>query len=307
MDARRGEAGCRGAPAIPRRRFAVRARRRTASEQGAIHPGRNNRSGAVRVVHFQRREGRDVRQCRGSHGVRRREDARSGKFPRSHAAGLYRQQRAVANVGSSVHSNPTKETVVPFTRRDFGKLAAATLPAARLMAKPNSKFNRVRIGAITYSFRALPGSAEEVLRYCVDCGISAIELMSNVAEGYAGSPAAPVRGRVGGQGQATPEQREARRKAAEEISKWRRSVPMSKYKAFRKLYEDAGVKIYAFKLPSTLAMRDAEYEYIWNVAETLGADHITMELPSDDKLLQRVAEYAAKRKLNIAFHTHGEG
>ena len=54
-------------------------------------------------------------------------------------------------------------------------------------------------------------------------------------------------------------------------------------------------------------MSDAEYEYIWNVGETLGANHITMELPTDDKLLQRVADYAAKRKLVIAFHTHGQG
>jgi sugar phosphate isomerase/epimerase len=54
-------------------------------------------------------------------------------------------------------------------------------------------------------------------------------------------------------------------------------------------------------------MSDAEYDYIWNVAETLGANHITMELPTDDKLLQRVADYAAKRKLNIAFHTPGQG
>ena len=80
-----------------------------------------------------------------------------------------------------------------------------------------------------------------------------------------------------------------------------------KYKAFRKMYEDAGVKIYAFKLPPTMEMSDAEYEYIWNVGETLGADHITMELPTDDAHLKRVADYAAKRKLRIAFHTHGQG
>ncbi|MCL5745465.1 MAG: sugar phosphate isomerase/epimerase, partial [Acidobacteria bacterium] len=80
-----------------------------------------------------------------------------------------------------------------------------------------------------------------------------------------------------------------------------------KYKAFRKMYEDAGVKIYAFKLPPTLAMSDAEYDYIWNVAQTLGANHITMELPTEDDLLRRVADYAAKRKLRIAFHTHGQG
>ena len=131
--------------------------------------------------------------------------------------------------------------------------------------------------------------------------------MSNVAESYAGSPAPAGRGPGGGRGPVTPEQQEGRRKAAEAMAKWRLSVPMAKYKAFRKLYEDAGVKIYAFKLPPTLEMPDAEYEYIWNVAETLGADHITMELPTGDKLLERVAEYAAKRKLNIAFHTHGQG
>jgi sugar phosphate isomerase/epimerase len=230
-----------------------------------------------------------------------------------------------------------------FTRRDFGKLAAVALPAASLLAKPNSNFGGVQIGAITYSFRSLPSSAEEVLKYCTDCGISGVELMSNVAESYAGSPApagrgmgapggpgggpgrgpggapggapgaapgAEGRGRgPGGGGRAplTPEQQEARRKAAEEMFKWRTSVSMDKYKAFRKMYEDAGVKIYAFKLPPTLDMPDAEYEYIWNVAQTLGANHVTMELPTDDKLLQRVADYAAKRKLNIAFHTHGQG
>jgi sugar phosphate isomerase/epimerase len=220
-------------------------------------------------------------------------------------------------------------------------------------AKPNSTFGGVQIGAITYSFRALPGSAEETLKYCLDCGISGIELMSNAAESYAGSPAQAGRGGgpggPGGPGQGrgpggppgappaggppggppgaaagapgapgapgqgrgraplTPEQQAERQKRAEELKAWRLAVPMAKYKAFRKMYEDAGVKIYAFKLPPTLEMSDAEYEYIWNVGETLGADHITMELPTDDALLKRVADYAAKRKLRIAFHTHGQG
>jgi sugar phosphate isomerase/epimerase len=82
---------------------------------------------------------------------------------------------------------------------------------------------------------------------------------------------------------------------------------MDKYKAFRKMYEDAGVKIYAFKLPPTMGMSDQEYDYIWNVAETLGANHITMEVPTEDALLQRVGDYAAKRKFRIAFHAHGQG
>jgi sugar phosphate isomerase/epimerase len=196
-----------------------------------------------------------------------------------------------------------------FTRRDFGKLTAAALPAASLLAKPNSNFGGVQIGAITYSFRALPGGAEETLKYCLECGIGAIELMSNVAESYAGAPgqAGPGRGPGRGRGQMTPEQQAAMQQAAAETKQWRLSVSMDKYKAFRKMYEDAGVSIYAFKLPPTMAMSDQEYEYIWNVGETLGANHITMELPADDALLQRVGEYAAKRKLRIAFHTHGQG
>jgi sugar phosphate isomerase/epimerase len=215
-----------------------------------------------------------------------------------------------------------------YTRRDLGKLALAAGAAARLAAaKPNSKFGGVQIGAITYSFRALPGSAQETLKYCLDCGISGVELMSNVAESYAGAPLPTGRGfgpppgprpagaapggspapNPGGRPQLTPEQRAAMQKSAEELKAWRLSASMDKYKAFRRMYEDAGVHIYAFKLPPTLTMSDQEYDYIWNVAETLGANHVTMELPNNDELLQRVAEFAAKRKLVIAFHTHGQG
>lgn len=105
----------------------------------------------------------------------------------------------------------------------------------------------------------------------------------------------------------TPEMIAERRKAAEALSKWRASASMDRFKAFRKMYNDAGVRIYAFKLPPTLEMPDAEYEYIWNAAETLGANHLTMELPADGRLLERVAGYAAKRTIAIAFHTHGQG
>lgn len=168
------------------------------------------------------------------------------------------------------------------------------LAAWAAAATPDSRFAGVQIGVITYSFRALPGSAGNTLQYCLDCGLSAIELMSGPAESYAGAPV-PAAGR-----RATPAEAEA-------LSKWRLSARMDKFKAFRQMYEAAGVKIYAFKLPPTKAMSDGEYEYIWNVAETLGANHITMELPGDDALLARVAKYAQQRKLAIAFHTHGQG
>src|SRR5580704_10062665 len=84
-----------------------------------------------------------------------------------------------------------------YSRREFGKLALATLPAAALFetplfgaalvqAKPNSMFNGVQIGTITYSYRSMPDqSAEATLKYTVDSGISAIELMNGPVWDYA--------------------------------------------------------------------------------------------------------------------------
>ena len=63
------------------------------------------------------------------------------------------------------------------------------------------------------------------------------------------------------------------------MKKWRLSQSMDKYKALRKMYNDAGVKIYAFKLGLSPTMSDEEYDYTFNVAEALGANHLTMEMP----------------------------
>ncbi|MBZ5621679.1 MAG: hypothetical protein LAQ69_23560 [Acidobacteriia bacterium] len=132
--------------------------------------------------------------------------------------------------------------------------------------------------------------------------------------GQGGAPAAPggEPGR-GGQGRGagrggraplTPEQQAAQQKAAEEMKKWRLSVSMDKFKSLRKMYEDAGVSIYAFKLGLTLAMSDDEYQYTFNVAKALGCNHLTMELPSDPALTKRIGEFAAKEKMMVGYHAH---
>jgi hypothetical protein len=90
---------------------------------------------------------------------------------------------------------------VSISRRNFisttalaaAGLAFAPRTFAAIKGKPNSKFGGVQIGAITYSWRSMPSSAEEILKYCVDAGISSIELMGNVAEEYAGIPAGAPR------------------------------------------------------------------------------------------------------------------
>src|SRR5579885_2967603 len=75
------------------------------------------------------------------------------------------------------------------TRRDLGKLALAALPAPLLLAKPNSKFGGVQVGInVPYSFHGLPSSADDVEKYVVDLGLSAVELRSQPVEEFFGCP-----------------------------------------------------------------------------------------------------------------------
>ncbi len=186
------------------------------------------------------------------------------------------------------------------TRRHFSQTALAAASAATLAAKPNSKFHGVQIGAITYSFRSLPSTADDILKYCVELGLSSIELMGDVAENFAGAPATPR----GGGRQPTPEQREAMKKAAEERTKWRTSVSMDKFKAMRKMYNDAGVHIAIFKLPITEAMSGDECDYVFTAAKALGATCITMELPRAEALSKKAGEFADKHKIYVGYHNH---
>ena len=64
----------------------------------------------------------------------------------------------------------------------------AAVSSTFFAGKPNSKFGGVQIGAITYSFRSMPGSVDDLIKYCVECNISAIELMGDAPEEYAGKP-----------------------------------------------------------------------------------------------------------------------
>jgi sugar phosphate isomerase/epimerase len=269
------------------------------------------------------------------------------------------------------------------TRREFGKIALAGLPAATVVGsgsifgafaqtRPNSLIEGVQIGTITYSFRSMTDqSAEATLKYIVDAGISAIELMGGPVESFAGAPAGAGRGgggggggrgrgrgdgaaaepppipegakmgswngqscvipegrggggggqgggrRGGGRGEANPEQVAAQQEQAAKMKAWRTSVSTDPFKKLRKMYNDAGVTIYAWKQLNT-NMSDEELEYIFNVAEALGCTHTTVELPTDaDRAgtarqpaaaaLKRLGDLALKKKIYAAYHTHAQG
>ena len=202
-----------------------------------------------------------------------------------------------------------------YTRREAGRMALSALPAALLarplsalaQSKPNSLINGVRVGAITYSYRSMPDqSAEAMLRYVVDSGISEIEFMGAAVEAFAGAPQGPAGGGGRRGGQPTPEQQAAQREAADKLKAWRTSVSMDRFKILRRMYNDAGVKIYAWKR-LTPNMSDEELEYMFNVAEALGCSHTTLELTDDAAQLKRIGAFAERKKIYAAYHTHLQG
>ncbi len=187
--------------------------------------------------------------------------------------------------------------------------------------KRNSFINGVQIGAITYSFRSMPDqSAEATLQYVLDSGINAIELMGDPAESFAGKPMNPVDRRIffqlmrkqrNGEELTKDQKKEMEDMQIQtgsynkEVATWRNSVSMEKFIKLKKMYSDAGVKIYGFK-PNAFGMKntDTEIDYGLRAAKALGADHVTLELPEDDSHTNKLGKMATKHGVYVAYHGH---
>jgi sugar phosphate isomerase/epimerase len=169
------------------------------------------------------------------------------------------------------------------SRRTFlggaAALAAGALLPGRAFAaetaatgKPNSVFNGVRIGCITYSYRGRVNTAEDTLKALLQNGLSEVELMGGPIQSYAG---------LGG-GSA---QREAQ---------------LAKCRDLRKMYNDAGVNIHIQKIG--FGQSDEEIDFNFQVAKALGCVGITTE--RSEPLAKRLAPFADKHKIWVAFHNH---
>ena len=219
-----------------------------------------------------------------------------------------------------------KENKTIINRRNFlqstalaaGAFAIAPLQTACTTANQKevnrSNFGGVQIGAITYSFRSMPTDAGSVLLYSLASGLGSLEMMGEVAENYAGRPAAPSFGQMPrfapGQ-ELTPEQQqareaimEARQKYNDEVSAWRRSVPMAKYEELAKIYKMAGIDIHIIKLDLRANMSDAEIDYVFNACKAVGAMGVTAEVGLE--LAERVAPFAEKHGKYLIFHNHAQ-
>jgi sugar phosphate isomerase/epimerase len=179
------------------------------------------------------------------------------------------------------------------SRRTFlggaAALAASSMMPGRAPAAPpalpNSNFNGVQIGVITYSYRSLPGTAEDLLRYVRQCGISSVELMGGPAEQFAGAPA-------GGKG------------GGRSLLEWRLSAPMDRFTALRRMFNEAGVAIHIVKFGDigSAGMPDEQIEYYFRVAKALGAKGITREI--SEEAAKRLGPIADRHEIMIGFHNH---
>jgi len=229
-----------------------------------------------------------------------------------------------------------------FSRRKFlgsaATVAAFTMVPVNLFGKinpvdrdqtektPDSSFGGVQMGAITYSWRSMPGGVENIIKYCKEAGISSVELMSGDVEEYLGSPKNPMMGMFGppppppkapaGNPAATPpaapppmqqrpeltaDQKAALAKYNQDVKAWRLALPMSKFDDVRKMFDNAGIKIHIIKF-SPARWSDEEIDYAFNAAKALGAKGVTEELGME--AVKKLAPFAEKHGLYAIFHQH---
>ncbi len=183
------------------------------------------------------------------------------------------------------------------TRREFHHLALSILPGAALLAdarpilaaaeRPDSRVAGVHIGLnVPYSFGNMAMTADEILKSCVQLGLSAVELRTQPVEAFMGGPVA-----MGKPDPAT-------------IRAWRESANLDRARDFRRIWRESGVLVDIIKVDGLFKMSDGELDYAFKLASTLGARAISTEISKDDEELKRVGKFADKHKLFVAYHGH---
>lgn len=143
------------------------------------------------------------------------------------------------------------------------------------------------VGVQTWSFRTMQDQSPlAILKYIKHTGIKHVELMGNHVEPFVGIF-----------------------EDSENISKLRNEASISKFKELRKLYNDAGISIFAFKPRRCFEKynTDDEIRYGMMAAKALGASHITLEHPSDDEHTLRLSKIASEEDILVGYHNHEQG
>jgi sugar phosphate isomerase/epimerase len=168
------------------------------------------------------------------------------------------------------------------------------------------EYKGVQLGAITYSWRSMPSTPADLIKYCQQAGISSLELMGNVAEEYAGAPAGPAR--PANFREMSEEERAAfrqkRQEHAQAMTEWRiNEASPEKYKELKALFDEAGIHIHTVKF-SPANWSDAEIDYAFESAKVLGARGVTNEIGHE--AAKRLGTFAEKHGMYAVFHNHGQ-
>ena len=211
-----------------------------------------------------------------------------------------------------------KNAVIGTSRRDFiyqsslavigvlasGKVAYANSPTW-IKGSGFSKIKGVQVGEITYSFRGMPDSPADLIKYCLEANISDIELMGDSIEIYAGAPKNPISYGSYRRREWTDEMKAQATAYKEALTNWRQTASMEKFKEVHDLFKKAGINIYAYK-PNALGTSNTDAEIIFALksAKTLGANSVTVELPEDASHTQRLGDLGEKYGIYIGYHAH---
>jgi sugar phosphate isomerase/epimerase len=186
-------------------------------------------------------------------------------------------------------------------RREFTKWSLATcagtalfsilprLGAADAVAKPNSKVAGVQLGLnVPYSFSSPAMSGQDILKNCLQLGISAVELRTQPVEMFLGVPTNLT----------------ISKDTAGELAHWRKSVSMERVQEFRQMYEAAGVLIQIVKVDGIFKMADDELDYVFTLAKTLGGRAISTEISTEEADLKHLGAFADKHQFMVGYHGH---
>jgi sugar phosphate isomerase/epimerase len=193
-----------------------------------------------------------------------------------------------------------------YSRRDFSKAAlagisAAALPSSRLWgAKINSTVGGVKLGAISYCFRALPRTPDvdyidTIIKACVECGIGNVELTCPMVE--------PVNTLPGG-GRVPPDTPEFR-KQREELRKWRLGGQLGRFREIRKKFDDAGINLFAYVMTFAEDFPDEEIDVVFQQTKALGVNIIGTNQTTVG-MAPKLVPYAEKYKIDLSYHNHSK-
>jgi sugar phosphate isomerase/epimerase len=169
-----------------------------------------------------------------------------------------------------------------YSRRDFGKIALASVPLARAIGA--AKVGGVAIGVQTYSYRALSHGKLDDVEVILDAlkkdDAEEIELYSPGIE----PPSAPGGGN------------------RDSLRQWRLTMPPDHFAAVGKKFKDAGVTIHSYTMNYRSDFTDEEIDKTFDQAKALGTNIIASS--TQVSMAKRLLVFAEKHKMLLAFHGH---